>query len=154
MLKHCWAPQSSDRKFPTKHRCHTCQLPPLSVTFTGKGSVCLCVGESVWEVILKHLRGWGPCSRPGSSSSLAGRCQEAASSTSCTYRWPGSPFPGWLQGRGSNASPRRASWGDQWRPSGPNQSPESSVCSRTLPRCCWVSGPVQTQHHRKSYNLT
>lgn len=98
---------------------------------------------------------WGnleTCSRPGQARPVQVKSGQALARICSTHRWPGSPCPGWPRGLGSNGSPRRASCGDRWRLSSPDQSPGSSVCSPTLPRCYWALGPEQKHgsHDRTS----
>lgn len=111
-------------------------------------SVCTCL----WGAVETSQKGGGPCSGPGSSSSLAGHCQEA---TSSTHHWPGSPCPGWLQGRGSSGWPHRASWGGRWQLSWPGQSPGSLECSQTWPQCYSALGPRwRTVKNSESHKLS
>lgn len=126
MQEPCWGLESAEGKFPTTHRC-----PPSVWPLQHQGE---CVGVQVCLVgNEKHPRVGGR-ERP-----------QLRSSSLSTHRWPGIPCPGWPRGRGSSGWQRRVSWGGRWRRSSPDQSPGSSACSRTSPRCCWASGPVGTE---------
>ena len=145
MLKHCWELKSPDRKFPTKHRCPTCQLPPKCDLYRKRESVCGSVfGRCCRKTYLSgegHAAGQAAAQELLIGRSLSRRCPP-------TYHWPGTPCPRWLRGRGSSGWLRRVSSGGQWQLSWPGQSPGSSVCSRTSPQCCWASGPGQKTQHK------
>lgn len=161
LIKHqTHAKAQLDTRVPWQEVTHKAPLPDMPASpecdlYRNRESVYVWLTQSVctclWGAVETSQKGGGPCSRPGSSSSLAGHCQEA---TSSTHHWPGSPCPGWLQGRGSSGWPHRASWGGRWQLSWPGQSPGSLEYSQTWPRCYSALGPRwRTVKNSESHKL-
>lgn len=76
-----WSPQTGS--FPQSTDAQHANFPSECNLYRNRESVCwsvLCVCDCVrlGGAVEKTSQGEGPCSRPGNSSQLAGRCQEAA----------------------------------------------------------------------------
>lgn len=141
-----WIPQTGS--FPQSIDAQHANFPSECNLYRNRESVwesIVCVfSRCCWKKKIKqHPSRKAPCSRPGSSSTPPSWPVVVQELPSSTHHWPGSPYPGWPQGRGSSGWPHRASWGGRWQLSWRGQSPGSSECSQTSPQCYWASGPVE-----------